>query len=225
MLKPRESITTLDPYQSLIASREGLSLDLNENLAGCSPQVLARLRTLGAADIARYPQREIGERLVADFLGVNPEAVLLTNGVDETLCLLFATYLHDGAEVVFSDPTFVMYAMFGQAFGAQLVRVPAAEDFAFPAAGILNQISPRTRLIAIANPNNPTGTVAPPADLVRIVEDAPDAAVLIDEAYFEFYGETVFAELPRHHNLFIARTFSKAYGLAGLRLGALIGPP
>ena len=225
MLKPRESMAALDPYRSPIASREGLSLDLNENLAGCSPRVLARLRTLSKEDIARYPQREIGERLVANFLGVNPEAVLLTNGVDETLCLLVSTYLREGSELIFSDPTFVMYPIFGQALGAQLVRVPAGENFAFPAAEILRRISPRTQVVVIANPNNPTGTVAAPVDLLRIVEAAPDAAVLIDEAYFDFYAETVLGELPRHPNLFVARTFSKAYGLAGLRLGALIGPP
>lgn len=225
MLKPRESIAALDSYRSPIASREGLSLDLNENLAGCSPRVLAQIRALSAADIARYPQREVGERLVANFLGVDPEQLLLTNGVDETLCLLFSTYLRPGSELIFSDPTFVMYPIFGQAFGAQLVRVPAGEDFAFPAAEILSRISPRTHVIAIANPNNPTGTVAAQADLLRIVEAAPDAAVLIDEAYFEFYGKTLIQELPRHQNLFVARTFSKAYGLAGLRLGGLIGPP
>jgi histidinol-phosphate aminotransferase len=225
MLKPRESIAALDPYRSPIASREGLSLDLNENLAGCSPRVLARLRTLSAEDVARYPQREVGERLVANFLGVDPEQLLLTNGVDETLCLLFSTYLRPGSELIFSDPTFVMYSIFGQAFGAQLLRVPAGADFAFPAAEILSRISPRTQVIAIANPNNPTGTGAAESDLLRIVETAPDAAVLIDEAYFEFYGKSLIQELPRHQNLFVARTFSKAYGLAGLRLGALIGPP
>lgn len=225
MLKPRESIVGLEPYRSPITSREGLSLDLNENMAGCSPRVLARLRTLSAEHIARYPQREVGERLVANFLGVGAEQVLLTNGVDETLCLLFSTYLREGSELIFSDPTFVMYPIFGQAFGAQLVRVHAGEDFAFPAADILSRISPRTQVIVIANPNNPTGTVAAPADLQRVVEAAPDAAVLIDEAYFEFYGETVLGDLSRHPNLFVARTFSKAYGLAGLRLGALIGPP
>jgi histidinol-phosphate aminotransferase len=225
MLKPRESIAALDPYQSPIGSREGLNLDLNENLAGCSPRVLARLRTLSATDVSRYPQREVGERMVANFLNIDPQQLLLTNGVDETLCLLFSTYLRQGSEAIFSDPTFVMYPIFGQAFAAQLVRVPAGEGFAFPAAEILSCISQRTHAIAIANPNNPTGTVASRADLVRIVEAAPDAAVLIDEAYFDFYGETLLAEVPRHQNLFIARTFSKAYGLAGLRLGALIGPP
>jgi histidinol-phosphate aminotransferase len=211
MLKPRESIAALSPYRSPIASRDGLSLDLNENMAGCSPRVLARLRTLSTEDIARYPQREVGERLVANFLGVDPERVLLTNGVDETLCLLFSTYLREGSELVLSDPTFMMYPIFAQAFGAHLVHVSTGEDFAFPAAGLLSHISPRTHVIAIANPNNPTGTVAAPADLLRIVEAAPNAAVLIDEAYFEFYGETVLGELPRHPNLFIA--------------GTLIGPP
>jgi histidinol-phosphate aminotransferase len=193
-------------------------------MMGCSPRVLARLRTLSTEEVSRYPQREIGERLVARFLNVDPEQVLLTNGVDETLLVLFSTYLREHSELIFSDPTFAMYQIFGQAFGARLMRVPAGEDFAFPTAEILSRISPRTHVIAIASPNNPTGTVAAQADLLRIVEAAPDAAVLIDEAYFEFYGETMLRKLPYHNNLFIARTFSKAYGLAGLRLGALIGP-
>jgi len=174
MLKPRESIVGLDPYRSPITRRDGLSLDLNENLAGCSPRVLARLRTLLEDNIARYPQREKGERLVGDFLHIRPEQVLLTNGVDETLCLLFSSYLREGFELIFSDPTFVMYSIFGQAFGAQMVRVPAGERFAFPAAEVLSRISPRTQVIVIANPNNPTGTVAAPADLLRIANAAPE---------------------------------------------------
>jgi histidinol-phosphate aminotransferase len=224
MLTPREAIAALPPYQSLISSRAGLNLDLNENLASCSPRVLARLRTLSAADVARYPQRELGERAVARFLSVAPEQLLLTNGVDETLTVLFATYLGEASEILLADPTFVMYHVLGQAFGAQRVCVPPTRDFAFPAAEVLARISPRTRVIAIANPNNPTGTAACSGDLTRIAEAAPDAAVLIDEAYLEFHGETLLAEIRHHPNLFVARTFSKAYGLAGLRLGALIGP-
>lgn len=224
MLKPRPCVAALAPFQSPISSRAGLNLDLNENLVGCSPRVLARLRTLSVADVARYPQREIGERAVGEFLGVAPERLLLTNGADDALTMLFATYLSDGAELLLSDPTFVMYPMLGQGFGAQLVHVPPRPDFALPTNEILSRLSPRTRVIAIANPNNPTGTVAPAADLLRIVEAAPDAAVLIDEAYFDFYGETMLPEMQHHPNLFVARTFSKAYGLAGLRLGALVGP-
>ncbi|HEX7422474.1 MAG TPA: histidinol-phosphate transaminase [Terriglobales bacterium] len=223
MLKPRESIAGLSPYHSPIVSRDGLSLDLNESMAGCSPRVLARLRSLSAAEVSLYPQREVGERLIANFLCIAPEQVLLTNGMDEALSLLFANYLGASDELLFADPTFVMYPMLGEALGAQVMRLQSGEDLALPVNDLLARVSPRTRVIAIANPNNPTGLLAPRADLLRIAESAPDAAVLVDEAYFEFCGETLIPDLPRHPNLFVARTFSKAYGLAGLRLGVLTG--
>ena len=233
MLKPRELIAGLSPYHSPIGSRAGLSLDLNESMAGCSPRVLARLRSLSATQLSMYPQREVGERLIANFLHIAPEQVLLTNGIDEALSLLFTSYLGAGDELLFADPTFVMYPMLGKALGAQMVRLQSGEDLALPVADLLARVSPRTRVIAIANPNNPTGLAAPRSDLLRIAEAAPDAAVLIDEAYFEFCGETIVGEtivdktlitgLARHPNLFVARTFSKAYGLAGLRLGVLTG--
>jgi histidinol-phosphate aminotransferase len=235
MLKPREVISRLCPYHSPIVSRAGLSLDLNESMAGCSPRVLERLRSLTAAEVSLYPEREIGERLVANFLELAPEQVLLTNGMDEALSLLFTTYLSgsDGDsglaeklasdELMFADPTFVMYSMLGESLGAQMVRLASGESLALPVADFLARISARTRLIAIANPNNPTGLAASHADLVRIVGAAPDAAVLIDEAYFEFCGDSLIGELASHPNLFVARTFSKVYGLAGMRLGVLTG--
>jgi histidinol-phosphate aminotransferase len=223
MLKPRESIAGMSPYQSPIVSRAGLSLDLNESMAGCSPRVLARLRSLTAADVSLYPEREVGERLIANFLGLAPEQVLLTNGMDEALSLLFATYLAPGDELLFADPTFVMYPMLGEALEAQVVRLRSGEDLSLPVADFLARISPRTRVIAIANPNNPTGLATSRADLLKIAEAAPAAAVLIDEAYFEFGGDTLLPDLASHPNLFVGRTFSKAYGLAGLRLGVLTG--
>lgn len=228
MLKPRESIAALSPYCSPIVDRAGLGLDLNESMAGCSPRVLARLRSFSAGDVAMYPQREVGERLAAHSLRIAPEQVLLTNGVDDALALLFTTYLSPGNELLFADPTFVGYPMMGQALGSQLVRVQSGNDMTLPIADLLARISPRTRVIAIANPNNPTGLAAARDGLLKIVEAAPDAAVLIDEAYFEFCDEalacmTMIPDLTRHPNLFIARTFSKAYGLAGLRLGVIAG--
>ncbi len=223
MLKPRSCIQNLHPYHSPIISRDGLALDLNENALGCSPRVLARLQALSAEEVARYPKREIGEQMVANFLGISPEQVLLTNGMDDGLAQLFGAYLGAGDELIFADPTFVMYPMLGAACGAKIVRLRSREDLTLPVADFLEHISPRTRVIAIANPNNPTGLTAPPGDLLRIVEAAPEAAVLIDEAYFEFGGETLIGKLARHPNLFVARTFSKAYGLAGLRLGVLTG--
>ena len=108
------------------------------------------------------------------------------------------------------------------------MRAQSGEDLTLPVTDLLARISARTRVIAIANPNNPTGLATSRAELLRIAEGAPDAAVLIDEAYFEFCGgaltcRTLIPDLERHPNLFVARTFSKAYGLAGLRLGVLTG--
>ncbi|MGA3195867.1 MAG: aminotransferase class I/II-fold pyridoxal phosphate-dependent enzyme, partial [Terriglobales bacterium] len=183
MLKPRKSIQDLHPYHSPIVSRAGLALDLNENAIGCSPRVLARLQSISTEEVARYPKREAGEQLVANFLGLEPAQVLLTNGMDDALAQLFAAYLDVGDELLFADPTFVMYPMLGAASGAKVVRLQSGDDLTLPVADFLKRITPRTRLIAIANPNNPTGLVAPRTDLLRIVEAAPHAAVLIDEAY------------------------------------------
>src|SRR5450755_3774944 len=121
MFKPRETIANLGPYHSPILSREGMSLDLNESMAGCSPRVLARLRSLSVREVSFYPQREIGEHMVADFVSVTPEQVLLTNGMDEALSLVFTAYLGPGDELLFADPTFVMYQILGSALGAQIV--------------------------------------------------------------------------------------------------------
>jgi histidinol-phosphate aminotransferase len=222
MLKPRKAVEAMPVYQSPSSARVALNLDLNENTGGCSPRVLRKLASLQTTDISQYPDREAGERVAARFFQVTPEQVLLTNGVDEALQLFAFTYLGEGDEVIVTDPTFNMYPLDVAAAGAALVAVQSDRDFAFPVDKVLGAITQRTRMIAIANPNNPTATVAPRADLIRVIEAAPAAAVLIDEAYFEFYGETVIDLLSQYSNLFVARTFSKAYGLAGLRIGALL---
>src|SRR3984957_4882791 len=223
MLSPREAVRTLPSYHPPLAGRNGLRLDFNENTVGCSPRVLERLRQLGAEQLARYPEREPVEAVVADFLRVAPSELLFTNGGDEAIHLLCETYLEPGDEALIVVPTYSMYRIYMMAAGARLISVPAGKDYLFPADDLCARVTPRTRLIAIANPNNPTGTVAAAADLLRIARSAPEAALLVDEAYFEFYGQSMLAARNEISNLFVARTFSKAYGLAGLRIGALIG--
>jgi len=226
MVKAREAVRNLPAYDPPLVGRAGLRLDLNENTAGCSPRVLARLRELTANEIGYYLEREPMEAVVAEHLGIKAGEVLLTNGVDEAIHLLCETFLDPADEVLLVVPTFVMYEITAAATGARVVKVPAGEDFSFPFSQLLAQINSRTRLIAIANPNNPTGIVADAERLIEIARRAPDAAVLIDEAYFEFYGETLMGAWrrePKPPNLFVARTFSKAYGMAGLRLGVLAG--
>lgn len=224
MLSPRSVVTKVPQYHPPLAGRRGLRLDFNENTVGCSPRVLARLRQLTVDDLARYPEREAVETHVADFLGINPAELLLTNGVDEAIHLLCQTYLDPGDEALIAVPTYSMYRIYMAAAGATVISVAAGKDFECPANDLVNHVSPRTRLIAIANPNNPTGRVASRDELLKIARSALNAAVLIDEAYFEFYGETLLAECNELPNLFVARTFSKVYGLAGLRVGALTGP-
>jgi histidinol-phosphate aminotransferase len=118
-----------------------------------------------------------------------------------------------------------MYEIYAAATGARLIAIPAGDDFCFPTREVLSSIGPRTRFIAVGNPNNPTGLIASPHDLLAVARAAPDAAFLVDEAYFEFCGETVLPAWREVPNLFVARTFSKAYGLAGLRIGVLAGAP
>jgi histidinol-phosphate aminotransferase len=222
MLKARESIRTLKEYQPPLSDRRGLRLDFNENTAGCSPRVLEALRGLSAPAIATYPNREIGEQAVAEYLQIKPQQILLSNGVDEALHLVAQTYLEPGDEVIIPVPSFAMYEIYARAAGAKIISIPAERDFQFPLARILETITSKTKLIAIANPNNPTGQVATNKALRRLAEAAPNAALLIDEAYFDFYGKTMLNELDSLPNLIITRTFSKAYGMAGLRIGAAI---
>jgi histidinol-phosphate aminotransferase len=223
MLEAREAVRNLPTYNPPLGGRDGLRLDFNENTVGCSPQVLARLREITTEEIACYPERKPAEAVVADFIGVKPNELLLTNGVDEAIHLLCETFLQAGDEALIVVPTFAMYEISAAATGARVITVPAGADFQFPTADLLSQVTPRTRLIAIANPNNPTGSVAEPASLLEIARRVPQAAILVDEAYFEFCGQTLLAKRRSIPNLFVARTFSKAYGLAGLRVGVLTG--
>jgi histidinol-phosphate aminotransferase len=223
MLRARESVRTLKEYHPPLGDREGLRLDFNENTAGCSPRVLECLWNLNREVLAKYPVREKGEAVVAAHLGVATDELLLTNGTDEAIHLICETYLEPSDEAIVVIPTFGMFEIYAAATGARVVSIPAGDEFAFPTDTVLSAINSRTRLIAVANPNNPTGTFAPIADLIEIARAAPEAVVLVDEAYFEFSEETIaprWRELP---NLFVSRTFSKAYGLAGLRIGVLMG--
>jgi len=155
---------------------------------------------------------------------VAAEQVVLTNGVDEAIHVLFEAFLDEGDELLLPVPTYTMYEVYASATDARAVAVKAAEDLQFPFERLLSAITPQTKIIAIANPNSPSGSVATRKQIVEIARRAPDAVVVVDEAYFHFFGETVMDLVGSVSNLMVARTFSKAYGLAGLRLGVLAGP-
>jgi len=221
---PRAAVQRMHAYHPPLSGRQGLRLDFNENTVACSPRVLEALGRIAASDLARYPEREQVETKVAQHLGLKPEQVLLTNGVDEAIHVLCQTYLDRGDEFLFPTPTYSMYEVYGSCTDAAVKTVPSREDFAFPVEALLAAITPQTRLIAIASPNSPTGTVASREQILQVLHRAPQAVVLVDEAYYHFCGQTVMDLAGQVPNLVVARTFSKAYGLAGLRLGMLAAP-
>ena len=124
------------------------------------------------------------------------------------------------------DPSFAMFTVYAELYGAQLVPVPFSRQLTVSVTDVLERLSSRTRIVAIANPNNPTGTVLSESDLLAIVDRGADvgALVLVDEAYFYFHRETMIPHVRRKENLIVTRTFSKACGLASARLGYAIGP-
>jgi len=211
-------------YHPPLGDRSTLRLDFNENTVACSPKVREVLGSISAGSLTRYPERAPVEAIVAAHLGLAAEQVALTNGVDEAIHVLFEAFLEAGDELLLPVPTYTMYEVYSSATDARVVAVQANDDLQFPFERLLAAITPRTKIIAIANPNSPVGSVATRSQLVEIATRAPHAVVLVDEAYFHFHHETVIDLLGVVPNLMLARTFSKAYGLAGLRLGLLAGP-
>jgi len=221
---PRTRVQQMKEYHPPLGSREAMRLDFNENTIECSPKVRETLAQISAGALTRYPERQPAEAIVAAHLGLRPEQVALTNGVDEAIHVLFETFLEAGDEVLMPVPTYTMYEVYASATDARVVTVQAGVDLAFPYEGLLHAMASRTKVIAIANPNSPSGTVATRAQLLELARRAPQAVLLVDEAYFHLFGETVMDLVGTLPNLVVARTFSKAYGLAGLRLGLLAGP-
>jgi histidinol-phosphate aminotransferase len=221
---PRERVKAMKEYRPPLGNRDALRLDFNENTVACSPRVKEVLARISAGDLTRYPERAPVERIVAEHLGVAPEQVVLTNGVDEAIHVLFETFLDSGDELLLPVPTYTMYEIYASATEARAITIQAAEDLQFPFERMVAAITPKTKIVAIANPNSPSGSIATRAQIVEIAHRAPDSIILVDEAYFHFYGETVIDKVGKIPNLVVARTFSKAYGLAGLRLGVLVGP-
>jgi histidinol-phosphate aminotransferase len=221
---PRARVQAMKEYYPPLGNRDAMRLDFNENTVACSPRVSEVLGCISGGELARYPERTRVERILAEYLNVAPEKLVLTNGVDEAIHVLFETFLDAGDELLLPVPTYTMYEVYASATDARAVTVQAERDLRFPFERLLNSITPQTKIIAIANPNSPSGSIATREQIIQIAQCAPQAVVLVDEAYFHFYGETVLDLIDTFPNLVVARTFSKAYGLAGLRLGVLAAP-
>jgi histidinol-phosphate aminotransferase len=212
------------PYVPPTGNRhDKLRLDFNENTVGCSPKVIERLKSLLAADLLTvYPDYTRAKAALSKHFRVDPDQLLLTNGTDEAIQVLINTYVDDGDQVIALRPSYAMYRFYAEVAGAKIVEVDyKVPDLVFPLNDLLAAITPKTRAILIGNPNNPTGTAINLTAVEQILKAAPHAAVLIDEAYYEFFGVTAINLIWKYPQLFVSRTFSKVYGMAALRMGCL----
>jgi histidinol-phosphate aminotransferase len=210
---------------------DGLRLHQNENTAGCSPRVLAALTALRPDQISVYPPYAEAVEACARHFGVASSSIALTNGLDEGILAAAITFLRakdDGIpEAVIPQPAFEIFEFNTSVVGGRTIKVPPAGDFAFPLAAVLSAITPRTRIVFVTNPNNPTGTSTTMDDITTVAgRMPPDGLVFVDEAYADFANNRTFIpNLAAFPNVVVGRTFAKAYGLAGLRLGALLAAP
>lgn len=222
-LPVRKAILKRKTYEAPAEGRAGkIRLDFNENTAGCGPAVLRALAKLTPQQFGMYPEYRKPTASIARHLGVRPEELLLTNGGDDALRVFFDTFVEPDSHILICEPTFPMYRYWAEIAGAGIEVRRYDAQMRFPLADILAALRKKPRLFFLANPNNPTGTLVAPAALRKILAAARHTVVILDEAYAEFSGFSALTWIHRYPNLFVARTFSKAAGLAALRLGAVI---
>ncbi len=206
----------------------------NENPLGASPKVLQTIQR-ELVDIARYPDGEAYElkQQLADFVDLQASQIALGNGSNELLELVARVFAGPGDEVIYSQYAFAVYPISAQVVGATGIEV-SAKDWGHDLQAMLNAISDKTKLIYIANPNNPSGTFFDKAQWEAFISQVPqNIVVVLDEAYLEYAASFVDEQawfngadyLSKYSNLLISRTFSKAYGLASLRVGYMLGNP
>jgi histidinol-phosphate aminotransferase len=222
-VKPRRAVLEMPEYHPPLAGRTALRLDFNENTFGPSPRVMEKLHAVTAEGLTKYPEREPVERIVAKHFELRPEQVLLTNGVDEAIHLMCCAFLEAEDEALIATPSFFMYDVSIQMMTPHLQKVQSDASLGFPFERFMATITERTKLMIVASPNNPTGAVVSREHLLAIAAAAPQAVLMVDEAYYHFDGASVMGDLATMPNLIVARTFSKAYGLANLRIGMLAG--
>lgn len=222
-LPVRKAILERRTYEAPAEGRFGkVRLDFNENTTGCSPAVRKALARLSSKELAMYPEYEARTRALARYFRVRPDELALTNGGDDALRVFFDTFVEPGSHILICEPTFPMYRYYAEIAGVRVDVVRYTPQMELPLDDILSGLRKKPRVFFLANPNNPTGTLASKKDIARILQCAPSTVVVMDEAYADFSGLTFVPWIRKYPQLFIARTFSKAAGLASLRLGAVI---
>jgi histidinol-phosphate aminotransferase len=222
MIYPKKHLFNLAPYKMPAGSRkEKIRLDLNENLAGCSPKVLEAIRRMNPEEIAMYPETDMLIEKIASHNHLAPENIMVTNGGDDAIRCIIDTYVDNQECAIIASPSYTMFRIMLQQNNARVVEVLYDQDFSFPIRNFLSAIGRGARLAVIVNPGNPIGTILGEDDLRRILvkTHGNDVVMVLDETYYHFCHKTNIELVKEFDNLIVMQTFSKAYGLTGLRLG------
>lgn len=226
MVKPKKAIMGMNEYNPPTSNREDyLRLDFNENTVGCSPKVIETLKKIKPGNLSVYPEYSGLRKALASYCNVDFNEIVPTNATDEAIKTIIETYIEKNKdEIIIPMPTFALFKFYAQLNEAVIREVLYNNDLSFPTNRVLSAINKNTKIIVLVNPNSPTGTSINNKDIIKIIEKAKsnDAVVMIDEAYCQFYGKTSIPSIKKYDNLIVTQTFSKAFGLAALRLGCII---
>lgn len=235
---PRKTILNVKPYQPgkpieevkrELGLRDVIKMASNENPLGPSPKAVEAIRKY-AGNINRYPEGGCFylRQAVAKRLKIKPEQLIFGNGSDEIIGLALRAFVNEGEEVIVAKPTFLMYEVASMAHGAKIKIVPT-RYFKYDLKAMKDAVTRNTKVVFIANPDNPNGTYAARYELEDFLKDLPDETIVfLDEAYFDFVEERDYPnglDYLGNNNLIVTRTFSKSYGLAGLRVGYGVSSP
>ncbi|MBI2183392.1 MAG: histidinol-phosphate transaminase [Thaumarchaeota archaeon] len=233
-MRIRDVIKTIEPYQwepssEMIAAEQGLKLEKVVRFdTSTSPFIPSKWlssvsENIETSAVNDYPDTSYSRlvRLLSSYVGKPKDHIVPTNGSDEALDLVGKLLLDKGSELLVSAPTYSLYSIIGQVMGSRIVPVPRKKGFVDDCDRLLDTVSEKTRLILLCSPNNPTGNTVSEDTLIRLLEET-GCAVAVDEAYYEFCGKTFVDLTDRYENLIVIRTMSKAFGLAGARVGYIV---
>src|SRR5690606_12584267 len=203
-----------------------LLLDFNERTLPIAEVVQeALIAYIRSGRLQMYPAYGDTVDLIANYCGVRSDQLMITNGSDQGIDLIIRAACREGDEAIIPGPSFPIYTHCAKIENLKIIEPVYTRENGVPTDEVLAAITPATRLICFGNPNNPSGTVVSRNDIIRMLEAAPQAAVLVDECYYEYFGETVSGLVDTYPNLVITRTFSKTWGMPSLRLGYIIAHP
>lgn len=221
----------MKPYLPPIEGRRsfgGLLLNFNERTTPFGNCVISALKKLSDENKMQvYPEYGQIEKSIAKYAGVKPENIMLTNGSDQGIDIIFRAFTKARDRVIIPSPSFAMFYQCAEMMANKILmpQYDESQGMSFPTEEILKIIAQKPKLIVICNPNNPIGTLIPTDEIEKILRKAKNSIFYIDEAYYEFSGVTAVKLLSKYKNLVITRTFSKAFGLAALRVGYIIASP